>query len=85
MGQKKFKKLKIFEMKKNTGKLNARGNICAWREPVIAKQISTIKQKPNLHQENGKDALRAIPYSAKLPICKRKRPKELTKFAANVL
>lgn len=35
--RKKFKKLKIFGMKKNTAKLNARGNICAWREPVIAK------------------------------------------------
>lgn len=35
--RKKLKKLKIFGMKKNTAKLNARGNICAWREPVIAK------------------------------------------------
>lgn len=34
MGQKKTKN---FWSKKNTGKLNARGNICAWREPVIAK------------------------------------------------
>lgn len=31
------KKIKIFGVKKNTGKLNARGNIGAWREPVIAK------------------------------------------------
>lgn len=75
MGQKEMKNIN-FEEEKSTRKLNI--VVCARKEAVIFKEISTTKGRPptlSVHWKGKRDVLRVRPHAVKAPVCESKKPK----------
>lgn len=58
-----------FKEKRDSDKLNATGKDCVGRETTIVKNISTIKERPDLRWNKWRGVVRARPHSVKLLVC----------------